>query len=58
MKQTQLERNIAVFLFVAVLIAFSYAEEESKKIRTLYTKVNPTKDAQVASKTPSNPHTP
>jgi len=58
MKQTQLERNIAVFLFVAVLIAFSYAEEESKKIRTLYTKANPTKDTQVASKTPSNPHTP
>jgi len=54
MKRTQLEKYIAVFLFVAVLVAFSYAEEESKKIRKLYTKETPAKDARIALKASSH----
>ena len=37
MKQARLEKNMVVVLFIAVLIAFSFAEQESKKIRKLYT---------------------
>lgn len=58
MNQAQLERYIAVFLFVAVLIAFSYAEEESKKIRKLYTKDTPAKDTRIALKAASTLYTP
>jgi hypothetical protein len=41
MNKSQLERSIAIFLFITVLIAFSYAEEESKKIQKLYTTKSP-----------------
>jgi hypothetical protein len=58
MKQAQLERYIALFLFVTVLIAFSYAEEESKKIQKLYTKDTPAKDTQIALKVALAPYTP
>ncbi|ANE50491.1 hypothetical protein [Flavisolibacter tropicus] len=37
MTKSQLEKYIAAFLFIAVVIAFSYAEKESKKIQVLYT---------------------
>ena len=37
MTKSQLEKYIAAFLFIAVVIAFSYAEKESKKIQGLYT---------------------
>ena len=37
MKQARLEKGIVVFLFIAVLVAFSFAEQESKKIQKLYT---------------------
>lgn len=53
MKQTQLERYIALFLFAATLIFFSYAEEESKKIKKLYTKTPPNSHARIALKTPA-----
>jgi hypothetical protein len=37
MKQARLEKNMVVVLFIAVLVAFSFAEQESKKIQKLYT---------------------
>lgn len=37
MTKTRFERYFAVLLFVAVVIAFSLAEKESKKIQQLYT---------------------
>lgn len=37
MNKKGLERNIAVFLFVLVLVAFSFAERDSKKLERLYT---------------------
>jgi hypothetical protein len=37
MTKTRFERYFAVLLFVAVVIAFSFAEKESKKIQPLYT---------------------
>ena len=38
MKRTVVERNIVVVLFILVLVAFSFAEKESKKLEQLYTK--------------------
>jgi hypothetical protein len=42
MKRAILERNIAAVLFVLVLIVFSFAERDSKKLRPLYTKTGNT----------------
>lgn len=36
MKRAALERNIVVVLFVLVLIVFSFAERDSKKLDQLY----------------------
>lgn len=58
MKRTQLEQYIAIFLFIAVLLFFSYAEEESKKIRKLYTKETPAKETRLALKPAHVPNTP
>lgn len=38
MKRAILERNIVVVLFVLVLVVFSFAERDSKKLDRLYTK--------------------
>ena len=38
MKRAVIERNIVVVLFVLVLIAFSFAERDSKKLDQLYIK--------------------
>ncbi len=38
MKRAVIERNIVVVLFILVLIAFSFAERDSKKLDQLYTK--------------------
>lgn len=38
MKRAVVERNIVVALFILVLIAFSFAEKDSKKLDQLYTK--------------------
>jgi hypothetical protein len=38
MKRAILERNIAAVLFVLVLIVFSFAERDSKKLDRLYIK--------------------
>lgn len=38
MKRAVVERNIVVALFILVLIAFSLAEKDSKKLDQLYTK--------------------
>ncbi len=39
MNRTIVERNLVALLFVAVLITFSFAERDSKKLDKLYTKV-------------------
>lgn len=38
MKKAAIERNIVVVLFILVLIAFSFAERDTKKLDQLYTK--------------------
>ena len=38
MKKAVVERNIVVVLFILVLIAFSFAEKDSKKLDRLYIK--------------------
>jgi len=38
MKKAILERNIVVVLFVLVLVIFSFAEKDSKKLDSLYNK--------------------
>jgi hypothetical protein len=37
MNKKGIERNIVVLLFVLVLVVFSFAERDSKKIERLYT---------------------
>jgi hypothetical protein len=37
MKRAIVERNIVVVLFVLVLVLFSFAERDSKKLKQLYT---------------------
>jgi hypothetical protein len=37
MKKIFAEKNIVVILFIVVLIAFSFAERDSKKLEKLYT---------------------
>jgi hypothetical protein len=39
MKRAAVERNIVVFLFIAVLVIFSMAERDSRKLTRLYTVV-------------------
>jgi hypothetical protein len=53
MTKTRLEKYIAIFLFIAVVIAFSFAEEESKKIQKLYTTVKPHNNIPLALKSTS-----
>lgn len=36
MKRAVFERNLVVFLFVLVLIVFSFAERDSKKLEQMY----------------------
>jgi hypothetical protein len=38
MKRAIVERNIVVVLFILVLVAFSFAEKESKKLDQLYSR--------------------
>lgn len=39
MKRAILERNIVAILFIAVLVAFSFAHRDSQKLEKLYTQV-------------------
>lgn len=50
MSKTKIEKCIAAFLFIAVVIAFSYAEEESKKIQKLYTTIKLHNNTPMAKK--------
>lgn len=50
MTKSQLEKYIAAFLFIAVVIAFSFAEQESKKIQKLYTETKPQNTSPLALK--------
>ena len=54
MKQARLEKNIVIVLFIAVLIAFSFAEQESKKIQKLYTGAHDKVSFQLAQMAVSN----
>lgn len=38
MKRAVIERNIVVVLFILVLVAFSFAERDTKKLDPLYSK--------------------
>ncbi|MBD0333221.1 MAG: hypothetical protein ICV66_11245 [Chitinophagaceae bacterium] len=42
MKRAIVERNIVALLFILVLITFSFAERDSKKLEQLYTKIGET----------------
>jgi hypothetical protein len=37
MKKSKLERSLVVVLFILVLVIFSFAERDSKKVSRLYT---------------------
>jgi hypothetical protein len=39
MKRAIVERNIVGILFIAVLVAFSFAQRDTKKLDRLYTQV-------------------
>ena len=39
MKRIKAERNIVIVLFVLVLISFSFADRDSKKLDRLYTSI-------------------
>jgi hypothetical protein len=58
MSKKGIERNIAALLFVLVLIVFSFAERDSKKLVRLYTtaqlyKKTPFFLSEVAARTPA-----
>jgi len=62
MIKKRIERNIVVLLFVLVLIIFSFAERDSKKLEKLYTTAQLLQKSsrvvsEVASKVlPTNPN--
>ena len=59
MNKKGLERNLAVFLFVLVLIVFSFAERDSKKLERLYTATQLLqKGTQVVLQTAAQVHPP
>ena len=47
MNKKGIERNIVVLLFVLVLIVFSFAERDSKKLERLYTTAQLLKQSSV-----------
>jgi len=47
MNKKGIERNLVVLLFVLVLIVFSFAERDSKKIERLYTTAQLLKESSV-----------
>ncbi len=50
------ERNIAVLLFVFVLVLFSLADKDSKKLKQLYTTVNNNIQNLAGTPAPSSGH--
>jgi hypothetical protein len=65
MKKTFTEQNLVVILFVMVLITFSFAQQDSKKLEKLYlgfkvntasplTSVNPDNQSKTESGTPNS----
>ncbi len=49
MKAILTERNLVVVLFVMVLITFSLAQEDSKKMEKIYTGANATTTAKLVA---------
>ena len=47
MNKKGIERNLVVLLFVLVLVVFSFAERDSKKIERLYTTAQLLKESTV-----------
>ena len=55
MKRAIVERNIVAILFVAVLVAFSFAQRDSQKLDRLYTQVIKTgSEVHLAQTGPAN----
>jgi hypothetical protein len=50
MEKAKVERIVVVFLFVLVLVVFSFAERDSKKLDKLYTNVATAIKQQYAAK--------
>lgn len=55
MKRTTLERNIAGLLFVVVLVTFSFAQRDSKKMEKAYSATEVVQKRSLASQLPSQP---
>ena len=55
MNKKKIERTIVVFLFIVVLVVFSFAERDSKKLERIYNSsahsIKPVKVNEVASST-------
>ena len=54
MKKAILEKNIVALLFILVLITFSFAERDSKKLKQLYTQIGETGGKAYLAKLPNN----
>jgi hypothetical protein len=55
MKRALVERNIAVILFILVLILFSFAERDSRKLDRIYTSARTETAQKLAVETPLLP---
>lgn len=54
MEKAKVERIVVVFLFVLVLVVFSFAERDSKKLDKLYTNVATALKQQYTAKAAQN----
>jgi len=52
MRKVLSERNIVVVLFVMVLVAFSFAQEDTKKIEKMYLNANSSATSQNQTRNP------
>ncbi len=52
MKSTAAQRNLMIILFVLVLVTFSFAQRDSKKLEQLYTFILHNTTPGVAQKAP------
>ena len=57
MKKVIAERNIVVMLFILVLITFSFAQRDSKRLEQLYISADKTKASLTLPKTIKLPNT-
>ncbi len=57
MKKTATEKNVVIVLFIAVLVIFSMAERDSKKLTRLYVAVTKTVAKSALVKAKPSPQT-